>query len=104
MLFDTLKKAMMLGFGVQESAKKFIEDLIKKGELSEAQGAKLFKEWAGKAEESTKTFNKTLNEFLNKTIEKMNIPTKDEIERLNKKVQSLSARVKKLEGGTPGVE
>jgi hypothetical protein len=28
----------------------------------------------------------------------MNIPTKEDIERLNKKIQSLSARVKKLEG------
>ena len=101
MLFDTLKKAMLIGFGVQESAKKFIEDLIKKGELSEAQGSKLFKEWVGKAEEGTKNFNKTLNEFVSKTIEKMNITTRNEIEKLNKKVQALSARVRKLEGGSP---
>lgn len=102
MLFDTLRKAMLLGFGVQKSAKEFIDDLIKKGELSEAQGAKLFKEWVGKAEEGTKNFNKTINDFISKTIEKMNIPTRDEIEKLDKKVQALSARVRKLEGGTQG--
>lgn len=100
MLFDTVRKALLIGLGVQERVKEFIDELIKKGELNEAQGAKLLKEWMGKAEDSTKNLNKTITEFIGKTLEKMNIPSRDEIEKLTRKVQALSVRVKKLEGAT----
>lgn len=104
MLFDTVRKALLVGLGVQERVKEFIDELIKKGELSDAQGAKLLKEWMGKAEESTKSLNKTITEFVGKTLEKMNLPSRDEIDKLSRKVQALSVRVKKLEGGTTGEE
>ena len=39
---------MLAGFGVQEKVKEFVDDLVKKGELSESQGAKLVKEWSEK--------------------------------------------------------
>jgi len=35
---------------------------------------------------------------LQKAFEKVNLPSKDDFERLEKKVQALSARVKKIEG------
>jgi polyhydroxyalkanoate synthesis regulator phasin len=41
-LFDVVKNAVLVGFGIQEVFKKFLDDLIKKGELSKSQGAKLF--------------------------------------------------------------
>jgi polyhydroxyalkanoate synthesis regulator phasin len=88
----------MAGFGVQEKVKEFIDELVKKGELSESQGAKLIKEWTEKADKSTSELSKSMSELVSKTLEKMNIPTKDDMEKLNKKIQSLSSRVKKLEG------
>ncbi|MEK6691889.1 MAG: phasin family protein [Nitrospirota bacterium] len=99
MLFDTIRKALLAGLGMQEKVKEFIDDVIKKGELSEAQGATLFKEWMGKAEESSKSFNKTISELISKALEKTNIPTRDEIDRLSRKIQAISSRVRKLEGG-----
>ncbi len=97
-IFDVVRNAIMAGFGVQEKVKEFIDELVKKGELSESQGAKLVKEWTEKADKSTTDLGKSISELVTKTLEKMNIPTKDDMEKLNKKIQSLSARVKKLEG------
>lgn len=97
-VFDVVRNAIMAGFGVQEKVKEFIDELVKKGELSESQGAKLVKEWTDKADKSTSELSKGMSELVSKTLEKMNIPTKDDMEKLNKKIQSLSARVKKLEG------
>jgi polyhydroxyalkanoate synthesis regulator phasin len=97
-VFDVAKRALMAGFGVQEKVKEFIDELVKKGELSESQGAKLVKEWTEKADKSTSDLGKSISELVAKTLEKMNIPTKDDMEKLNKNIQSLSARVKKLEG------
>lgn len=96
--FDALRNALLAGFGVQEKVREFIDELVKKGELSESQGAKLVKEWTEKADKSTDQFTKSLSDIVNTTMEKMNLPTKDDIEKINKKVQALSARVKKLEG------
>jgi len=99
-IFDVVRNAILAGFGVQEKVKEFIDELVKKGELSDAQGAKLVKEWTDKADKSTIDINKNLSDIMTKTLEKMNIPTKDELERLNKKVQHLSTRIRKLEGVT----
>jgi polyhydroxyalkanoate synthesis regulator phasin len=99
-IFDVVRNAILAGFGVQEKVKEFIDELVKKGELSESQGAKLVKEWTEKADKSTADLSKTISDIVSKTLEKMNIPTKDDIERLNKKIQNLSMRVKKLEGVT----
>ena len=97
-IFDAVRNAILAGFGVQEKVKEFIDELVRKGELSESQGAKLVKEWSEKADKGTTDLNKNLAELMSKTLEKMNIPTKEEFDRLDKKVQTLSARVRKLEG------
>jgi poly(hydroxyalkanoate) granule-associated protein len=104
-IFDVVRNAILAGFGMQEKVKEYIDELVKKGELSESQGAKLVKEWTEKVDKSTSDFGKSISdlgksisELVTKTLEKMNIPTKDDMEKLNKNIQSLSARVKKLEG------
>src|SRR5208337_3271472 len=99
-IFDVVRNAIFAGFGVQEKVREFIDELVKKGELSESQGAKLVKEWSEKADKGTSDLNKNLSDLMSKTLEKMNIPTKEEYDRLNKKVQHLSARIRKLEGLT----
>lgn len=97
-VFDIVRNALLAGFGVQEKVREFIDELVKKGELSESQGAKIVKEWTETANKTTEQFSKSLSDVISKTLERMNIPTKDDIDKLNKKIQSLSLRVKKLEG------
>ncbi|MGO9014759.1 MAG: phasin family protein [Dissulfurispiraceae bacterium] len=99
-IFDSVRNAILAGFGIQEKVKEFIDELVRKGELSESQGAKFVKEWSERADKGSSDLNKNFSELMSKTLEKMNIPTKEEFERLNKKVQNLSARVRKLEGVT----
>ncbi|NOZ24805.1 MAG: hypothetical protein GXO94_01745 [Nitrospirae bacterium] len=96
-IFDVVRNALLAGFGVQEKIKESIDELVKKGELSETQGAKLVKEWTEKAEKSSDELTKSISDVLAKTLEKMNLPTKEDIEDLNKKIKALSTRVKKLE-------
>jgi polyhydroxyalkanoate synthesis regulator phasin len=97
-IFNVVRNELMSGFGVQEKVKEFIDELVKKGELSESQGAKLVKEWTEKADKTSSDVSKSADDIVSKALQKMNIPTKEDMEKLNKKIQSLSARVKKLEG------
>ncbi len=96
--FDVVRNALLAGFGVQERVSEFINELVKKGELSESQGAKLVKEWAEKADKSTEQLGKSISELVTKAVEKITPPSNEDIEKLNKKIQALSARVKRLEG------
>ncbi len=96
-LFDVIRNAMLAGFGVQEKVREFVDDLVKKGELSESQGAKLVKEWSDKFEKNTTDISKSVNEVVTKALEKMNLPTKDDVQKLNEKIDSLASRVAKVE-------
>lgn len=95
--FDILRNALLAGFGVQEKVREFVDDLVKKGELSESQGAKLVKEWSEKAEKNTDEIGKSLGDIVRKTLEKMNMPTRDDIQKLEEKVNSLALKISKME-------
>ena len=96
-VFDLMRNALLAGFGVQEKVKEFIDELVKKGELSESQGAKLVKEWTEKADKSTEQFSKSISDVVTKTLDMMSLPSKEDLAKLDQHIQSLSARVSKLE-------
>ncbi len=96
-MFDFARNILLAGLGAQEKIKEFVDDLVKKGELSESQGAKIVKEWSEKASQSTSDLREDISEVISKTLEKMNIPTKEDLESLNKKIESLSMRIAALE-------
>lgn len=100
LIAEIIKKAMLAGLGAQEKAKEFVEELVKAGELSKSEASTLVKEWTSKAEESTKEFDKRVKDTVANVLEKLNIPSREDMEKLEKKVQALNARLKKLEGGT----
>ncbi len=97
-MFDVFRNVLLAGFGVQEKVKEFVDDLVKKGELSESQGAKLVKEWSEKIEKNTDDISKSLNEMIGKSLSKMNLSTKEDITKLTEKIDALAARVGKIEG------
>ncbi|MDA8098326.1 MAG: phasin family protein [Nitrospiraceae bacterium] len=96
---EVVKRAMLAGLGAQEKAKEFVDELVKAGELSKSEAATTIKEWTSKAEQGTKDMDVKFKDAVTGVLEKLNIPTRDDIEKLEKKVQSLSARLRKLEGG-----
>ena len=96
-IFEIIRNAMLLGFGVQEKVKEFVDEVVKKGELSESQGAKLVKEWTEKAEKNTEDISNSLNDLLKKTIDKMKLPSKEDIDKISEEISLLTERIKKLE-------
>jgi polyhydroxyalkanoate synthesis regulator phasin len=104
MISEMIKRAMLAGLGAQEKIKELTDELIKKGELSQSQGAKIIKEWTDVAEKSTAELSSGMNELVVKALQKMNLPTKEDLDRLNRKVQSLSLRIKRLEGKSEELE
>lgn len=95
--FETVRKALLAGFGMQDKVKELVDELVEKGELSKSQGAKLVREWSHKAEKSTVDVSQSMSDIINKTLQKLNIPTKDEFAKLDRKLQNISSRIKRLE-------
>jgi polyhydroxyalkanoate synthesis regulator phasin len=96
---DVIKKAMLVGLGAQEKVKELVDELVKAGELSKSEAAALVMEWTSKAQESTKDLDLKVKDTVAGAFEKLNIATRDDIEKLEKKIQAISARLSKLEGG-----
>lgn len=94
-LFNIVKKALFASLGAQEKVKELIDELVKKGELNKSQGARIIKAWSERANKKREDITRTMTELVGRTLEKMNLPTKDDIEKLNEKIENLS---KKLEG------
>ncbi len=96
---DAIKKAMLVGLGAQEKAKELVDELVKAGELSKSEAATIVMEWTSRAQESTKDLDLKVKDTVAGAFEKLNIATRDDIEKLEKKIQGISARLSKLEGG-----
>ncbi len=98
-MFEPVKKAILVGLGIQEKLREYVDDLVKKGEVSKEQGGSLFRDLMSSAEKNMEGLEKTWREMIHSTMERMNLPTKEDLENLEKKVNALSRRVAKLDKG-----
>jgi len=94
---EIIHKTLMAGLGIPEKISEVVDELIKKGELSESQGANLVRECTEKISSTGDEINKTVSDLIDRALEKMNIPTRDEVDKLNKKIRTLSTKLNKLE-------
>jgi polyhydroxyalkanoate synthesis regulator phasin len=95
---DITSKALSTGFSVQESAKEVIDSLKKSAEEGEgSEGHKALEGMAKLMKQKKEQLMEEVTHLIEVTLEKMNIPTKEDFDKLNRKVQSLSAKLKKIE-------
>lgn len=103
---DGIRRALLAGVGAvsvaQDEAEKFVHKLIEKGEIAEKDGRSLLTELADKrkqrAQESSKRVSDELEKRMESLLNRMNIPTKADIEQLSKKVAELTKKIDSLKG------
>ena len=93
---EIIKKALLAGAGLaaygEEKAKALIDDLVKKGELSTKDGAKLVKSVVEKIEENKKELDLKIEATVKKVMGALNLAKKDDLEALKKRVEELENR------------
>ena len=98
-LAELLRKVMLAGIGAaalaQEEAECFIHKLIEKGELAEKDGRVLVKDLREKRKQKAE---EEIDKRVTSLIERMKIPTKDDIDALSKKIAEISTKVDNLKG------
>ncbi len=104
---DVAHKVLLAGVGAaalaQDEIEDFVNRLVERGEIAEADGKKMLKDITKKRKkvvdasaETTKKVSSDLEKRIEEAMSKMNIPTKDEIEALGAKITALTKKVDEL--------
>ncbi|MFB0840879.1 phasin family protein [Paenibacillus oleatilyticus] len=105
MIRDLLGKAVSMGLGFavvsKEQAEKFVDELVKKGELNKAESQQFVDDLVRKGEEAQSTLEEKVRGYMRQALHEMNLTTKDDYVRLTQRIGELERRVAELEGKQP---
>jgi polyhydroxyalkanoate synthesis regulator phasin len=92
-MFETLDKMMTAGLGAmtmtKEKAEKIFDEYVAKGQAAKDSRTGFVKEVMDSAEKTRGEFEKMINEQVRKVIDSMNLATKEDIQRLEDKIDSM---------------
>ncbi|MDZ7412184.1 MAG: phasin family protein [candidate division KSB1 bacterium] len=96
----TLKKLVLAGIGAasltKEKVEELVDELVKRGEVSEEEKAKFIKETAAKVEEHSKQLRTWVDEAVSKATERLKPKFQKDIEELSAQVQAMRSEIAEL--------
>lgn len=103
-ILEMTRKVLLAGIGAvaltQEEVEKFVNKLVDRGEIAEKDGRKLINDVMDKRRKKTEEVRTEAEDELDKRIEqlleRMNVPTKDDIDALSAKITTLTKKVDEL--------
>ena len=99
-VYDFLRKLLLAGVGTvvvaQDEIENFIEKMVEKGEIAEKDARKLVKEVVDRRKEGAKKAEAEIDKRVDEALNRMNIPTKADIEALSNKITTLTKKVEEL--------
>lgn len=96
-MFSLIKKGIFFGIGMQEKARELAEEVMKRGERSEGKTAKRIKEMVDRGEKDFDDMRQKFRDIACKCVERANIPTRTDIDKLEKEVKDISMRLGRVE-------
>jgi polyhydroxyalkanoate synthesis repressor PhaR len=97
---DIFKKSILFGLGVfdltKEKAEKIVDEMIKRGEMSQSDKAKAVKEMLKGHDERMEKLKNKIDESVEKVTAKVRGKEKEELANLHKKIDELTKIVEKL--------
>ncbi|MBT9141397.1 MAG: hypothetical protein DDT30_01989 [Dehalococcoidia bacterium] len=94
---DIIKKAMLLGLGVisltKEKAEEFVDDLIKRGEVTREERFKIVDKLLKEAEKQKEELFGKISETVQKVITDLGLPTKKDLDKISKRLEAIEKRI-----------
>jgi len=94
------RKVVLAGMGAmaltQEELEKFVHKLVERGELAEQDGKKMIKEVMAKRKGDAKKAEDQMDSRMQDLLDRMNVPTKSDIDALSNKITALTKKVDEL--------
>jgi len=100
-MFELLKKTIWLGAGLAvmtaEKIEEAVAEIVKKGHLSEKEGKELVADLIEKSQKAKKELAEKVEKIITLALQKMNIPSRKEMEELRSRVERLEKGAGKKE-------
>lgn len=90
----TLATGLGLAFMTKEKIEELAKDFIEKGKLSEREAKDFIDDLSKKSKEARKKVEEELEKMVRKTVEKMNLVTRDDFLKLQNQLEELKKAVK----------
>jgi len=95
-MFETLDKMMLAGLGAlsmtRERAEKLFDEYVKKGEAAKEARTGFVKEVMDGAEKTRQELQRLISDQVRQTVNNLHVATKDDIQRIEQKVDELLSR------------
>jgi poly(hydroxyalkanoate) granule-associated protein len=99
-IFELARKVLLASIGAmaiaQDEVEDFVNRLVDRGEIAEKDGRKLVKEIMDRRKKETKKAEDEMGKRVQDTLERLNVPTKADIEALGDKIATLTKKVEDL--------
>ena len=93
-MFEKLDELMYAGLGAvsmtREKAEKIFDEYVERGKADKSSKSGFVKEMMDNAEENRKRLENMISEQVKKTVENLNLATKDDISRIEGKIDQLN--------------
>lgn len=98
---NMIKKGLTLGLGLvvttKEQAEKIVDELVKRGELKQEESKEFIEEILEKGKGTKIELEQIINKKTTELLGELNVATKKDIERLEKRIVRLENQQNKLE-------
>lgn len=99
-ILDSLRRVLLASVGVValtiEEVGDLVDKLVERGEIAEQEGKKLVTEIKEKRKKKTDEAEEVASTRVREALDRMDIPTKSDIDELSKKIATLSKKVDEL--------
>jgi len=95
-LKKTLDKGIDYAFMTTEKITKAAKELAKEHNLTKEEGKKLLDYLQKKSEETRKTLENSIQDFVKSSLQKMDIPSRKDMKKLEDRIKKLEAANKKV--------
>ena len=99
-MYEASRRILLAAIGAaaiaQEEMEDFINHLVDRGEIAEKEGMKLMREMIEKRKEKRKSFEAEMNKRLHAATDRLDLPSKKDIDELSAKIAELTRKVEEL--------
>ncbi|HYB19520.1 MAG TPA: hypothetical protein VEH09_01255 [Thermodesulfobacteriota bacterium] len=100
-MFELIKKSIFIGAGLvsmtAEKIEEAVSEIVKKGEISEKQGRELVRDLLTKSLKIRKELAERIDKIIQEKLQKLNVPTRREIQELKERIEQLEKDREKRE-------
>lgn len=92
-MYDQARKLVLAGLGIGAQGRDQFEEWVRQGEENDAEYAKAIRKFMSEAEKNKDKWNNRCRELSDRVFQCLPIPTRSDIERLEKKVSDLASQL-----------